>query len=45
MVLSNRLIEQFGIVELTPEALDKFTGRDFTKEGKLLEIVLESDPN
>lgn len=44
MTLSDRLEEELGIHEVTPEALDGFTGRDLTKERLLLDLVLESDP-
>ena len=44
MELTARLREQLGIVEFTPVALDRFTGRDFTKEVDLLEIMLGCDP-
>lgn len=44
MTLCEKLKERFGVTELTPEALDRFTGRDFSREGDLVEAVLECDP-
>ena len=34
---------QFGIVDLTSEALDLFTERDFGKENELVEAILQED--
>ncbi len=41
MGLVDKLKDQFGISEITPEVLDRFTNRDFSLENNLIEAVLE----